>query len=136
MAKALGTRVFAGPMKEIGWGRLQLTEVGLACCLKPLADDGATVQHCHADTFDLATEPTRLACNVNYENQAFAFGLRALALQFHAEADPRLLEEWYVSHAVELSVAGVSLHELWAATADLAGRLQTQAHRIFCRWLE
>ena len=28
MAKALGSRVFAGPVKEIGWGRIELTNEG------------------------------------------------------------------------------------------------------------
>lgn len=135
MAKALGARVFAGPAKEIGWGRLQLTGAGLSSCLEPLADDGAVVLHWHGDTFDLPAGVTRLAGNASYENQAFAFGARALALQFHAEADPRQLEEWYVGHAVELSSAGISIPELRAATADVAGRLQSQAERIFGRWL-
>ncbi len=136
MARALGARVFAGPVKEIGWGRLQLTSAGLASCLEPLAEEGATVLHWHGDTFDLPEGATRLARNAHYENQAFAFGSHALALQFHAEADPRRLEEWYVGHAIELSAAGISIPELRAETAGVAGRLQTQTQRIFGEWLK
>jgi GMP synthase (glutamine-hydrolysing) len=41
MAKALGAQVFAGPVKEIGWSHVMLTDAGLSSCLKPLSDDGA-----------------------------------------------------------------------------------------------
>jgi GMP synthase (glutamine-hydrolysing) len=136
MARALGARVFAGPVKEIGWGHLNLTEAGLASCLRPLADDNSAVLHWHGDTFDLPPGAIRLAGNANYENQAFAFGQHALALQFHAEADPRRLEAWYVGHAVELSVARQSIPALRSATAALADRVQEQAERIFGAWLK
>jgi GMP synthase (glutamine-hydrolysing) len=53
MARALGARVFSGPVKEIGWWRISLTEAGLASCLAPLADAASAVLHWHGDTFDL-----------------------------------------------------------------------------------
>ena len=88
MAKALGARVFKGHVKEIGWGPLNLTEEGRSSCLSALQGDDAVVLHWHGDTFDLPPGATRLASNPNYDNQAFAFGRNALALQFHLEADP------------------------------------------------
>lgn len=135
MARALGARVYAGGAKEIGWGKIALTEQGAASCLAPLAEDGAHVLHWHGDTFDLPNGAMRLASNVHYENQAFAYGRNALALQFHLEADPRQLEEWYVGHAVELSAAGIHVTELRAATASVAPQLQDRASRIFGRWI-
>src|ERR1700728_5044191 len=116
MARALGSRVFKGPIKEIGWGTVDLTGEDRSSCLQALQGDDAVVLHWHGDTFDLPREATRLASNQNYENQAFAYGRNALALQFHLEADPRQLEEWYVGHAVELAAAQVSVPDLRAAT--------------------
>ena len=136
MAKALGARVFAGPVKEIGWGRLDVTGPGRASCLAPLDDDGARVLHWHGDTFDLPEGAVRLASNEIYENQAFAFGKSALALQFHLEADPLRLPQWYVGHAVELTAAGVSVPQLRAATIAVADRVRQQAGKIFGRWLQ
>jgi GMP synthase (glutamine-hydrolysing) len=136
MAKSLGSRVFPGPAKEIGWGRVQLTEAGQASSLNPLADERAIVLHWHGDTFDLPDGAVRLASNGAYENQAFAYGRRGMALQFHVEADPQRLEEWYVGHAVELSAAGVSIPDLRAATAVVANQLRVQAARIFNKWLQ
>lgn len=135
MARALGARVYAGDTKEIGWGKISLTEQGATSCLAPLAEDGAHVLHWHGDTFDLPNGAMRLASNTHYENQAFAFGRNALALQFHLEADPRQLEEWYVGHAVELSAAGIPVTELRTATATVAPQLQDRASRIFGRWI-
>jgi GMP synthase (glutamine-hydrolysing) len=135
MARALGARVYAGGTKEIGWGKIALTEQGTTSCLAPLAEDDAHVLHWHGDTFDLPNGAMRLASNAHYENQAFAFGRNALALQFHLEADPRQLEEWYVGHAVELSAAGIPVTELRTATAVVAPQLQDRASRIFGRWI-
>lgn len=136
MAKALGARVFPGPVKEIGWGEVMLTEAGLASPLGALARPQAAVLHWHGDTFDLPREAERLAGNDHYENQAFAFGDAALALQFHIEADPAKLEDWYVGHAAELSAAQISVPELRATSAALAPRMRSQAEAIFARWLE
>ncbi|MCP3443374.1 glutamine amidotransferase [Bradyrhizobium sp. CCGUVB14] len=134
MAKALGARVHAGNVKEIGWGSLTLSDTGRASCLTPLAE-GTPVLHWHGDTFDLPDHAARLASNENYENQAFEFGNNALALQFHLEADPRQLEEWYVGHAVELASARISVPELRARTAEYSKIVARQADRIFTSWL-
>jgi GMP synthase (glutamine-hydrolysing) len=135
MARALGSRVFAGPVKEIGWGRVELTEAGAASCLGPLADDDAVVLHWHGDSFDLPSGAQRLASNQHYENQAFAWRRNALALQFHLEADPGRLEQWYVGHAAELAAAGRSVADLRTATARLAEGRALLADRVFTRWL-
>jgi GMP synthase (glutamine-hydrolysing) len=135
MAKALGSTVFAGSVKEIGWGQVQLTAQGTESCLQPLSDAGAVVLHWHGDTFDLPSGALRLASNASYENQAFSYGRNAMGLQFHLEADPRQLEEWYVGHAVELAAAKVSIPELRAATSKRADGLSSRADRVFTRWL-
>jgi GMP synthase (glutamine-hydrolysing) len=122
MARALGARVYPGPVKEIGWGRVELTGEGAASCLSPLQEDDAAVLHWHGDTFDLPDTAQLLASNQHYQNQAFAHGRNALALQFHLEADPHGLEQWYVGHAAELGHAKMSVAALRAET-------------VFSRWL-
>jgi GMP synthase (glutamine-hydrolysing) len=135
MAKALGGRVFKGPVKEIGWGSVDLTGEGQSSCLKALQGDDAVVLHWHGDTFDLPRGATRLASNRPYENQAFAYGRNALALQFHLEAEARQLEEWYVGHAVELAAAQVSIADLRAAAQQHANGVAVRADRVFSSWL-
>jgi GMP synthase (glutamine-hydrolysing) len=135
MAKALGSRVFPGAVKEIGWGRVELTGEGAASCLSPLGEDDAVVLHWHGDSFDLPRGARLLASNRYYQNQAFAYRRNALALQFHLEADPRRLDQWYVGHATELAAAKLSVAELRAATARLADGRAVLADRVFTRWL-
>ncbi|MBR0872059.1 glutamine amidotransferase [Bradyrhizobium tropiciagri] len=132
MARALGSRVFPGGVKEIGWGTVDLTQEGKSSSLRALQTE---VLHWHGDTFDLPGSAVRLASNANYQNQAFAHGRNALALQFHLEADPRQLEEWYVGHAAELSAAKVSIPELRATTQRLARPVAAQAEQVFGDWL-
>lgn len=135
MAKALGSRVYAGPVKEIGWGRVELTGEGAASCLSPLQEAGAVVLHWHGDTFDLPAGAQLLASNRHYQNQAFAHGRNALALQFHIEADPHRLEQWYVGHTAELGQAKVPVPALRAETMKSAPGRAALADRVFSRWL-
>ncbi len=59
MASALGSRVYPGERKEIGWGRLDPRGRAAATPLRHLAD--APVLHWHGDTFDLPDGATPLA---------------------------------------------------------------------------
>lgn len=135
MATALGARVYVGPVKEIGWGPVTLTPQGRASSLAPLGEAGAQVLHWHGDTFDLPEGAIRLAGNQNYQNQAFAFGDAALALQFHLEAGGPQLEEWYVGHTMELSASGVSIPALRRETMAVDADVRWRAERIFSDWL-
>jgi GMP synthase (glutamine-hydrolysing) len=134
MARALGARVFPGNVKEIGWGRLSLVPEGRTSCLRHLAED-AEVLHWHGDTFDLPVGAIRLASTTHYENQAFAWQSNSLALQFHLEADPRWLEEWYVGHCVELAAAGIDIPGLRSATQRVSAYVRQQAEAVFGTWL-
>lgn len=135
MAAALGERVHAGPVKEIGWGRVSLTPDGARSALAPLGTADAQALHWHGDTFDLPRNARRLAFNENYDNQAFALGRSALALQFHLEAEARQLEEWYVGHAVELAAAGIDVNALRAASRANSEAAHRLAQSVFGKWL-
>lgn len=133
MARALGARVYPGPVKEIGWGPLTLTDAGKASCLRHLGTE--PVLHWHGDTFDLPEGATRLASTAAYENQAFVRG-KSLALQFHPEVTETGMEGWFVGHAVELAANGLSVADLRAETARRAGPLVRRAQDCFSQWLE
>jgi GMP synthase (glutamine-hydrolysing) len=136
MARALGAKVYAGPRKEIGWSPLQLSEAGRRSCLAPLAKRQAAVLHWHGDTFDLPAGATHLASTLAYDNQAFAWGTRGLALQYHAEVTARGLERWFISHAHELDhTPGLSVGQLRQDTQCYAPRLQVRAASCWQTWL-
>ena len=136
MARALGAKVYAGPHKEIGWAPLQLSEAGRRSCLAQLAKRQAAVLHWHGDTFDLPAGATHLASTPDYDNQAFAWGTRGLALQCHAEVTARGLERWFISHAHEIEhTPGLSVGQLRQDTHCYAPRLQVRAACCWQTWL-
>ena len=53
LAKALGAKVFANPVKEIGWYRIELTPEAAGDRLFAGCDSEATVFQWHGDTFEL-----------------------------------------------------------------------------------
>lgn len=91
IARALGGRVYRGPVQEIGFFS-DLRPSGGHPLLAGFADPFAAF-HWHADTFDLPPGAVRLASSAHYENQAFVCG-SAVGLQFHLEADECMVREW------------------------------------------
>lgn len=137
MARALGARVYAGGRREIGWAPLVLTEAGRRSSIRFLAPEETPVLHWHGDTFDLPGGAVRLASTSAYENQAFAWGRRALALQFHAEATAGGLERWFIGHACEIGATpGVTVAGLRRDTARFTPALERQGRRFFEAWLD
>jgi len=92
IAAALGARVYPGPIKEVGFAPVALSESGARSPLRHL--DGVPVLHWHGDTFDLPEGAQLLAATHLYANQGFRIGHSLLALQFHPEMgeDPRFAE--------------------------------------------
>jgi GMP synthase (glutamine-hydrolysing) len=134
MARALGARVYPGKTKEIGWSALSLAPAGRESCLRHL--EATPVLHWHGDTFDLPEGAVRLASTAITENQAFAWGGAALALQFHAEAAGAALERWFVGHALEIATTpGVSVESLRADTRACSPALERAGRACFEEWL-
>lgn len=134
IAQALGARVYSGESKEIGWGTIDLTPAGIDSPLHKLK--AVPVLHWHGDTFDIPDGATRLASTDNYPNQAFAWGRRALALQFHAEVPPSRIEHWLLGHAVELSTSGIAPGNLRDATKALPAESASAGSAMLRDWLE
>ena len=138
MARALGARVYPGPVKEIGWAPVTLTEAGRRSPLRFIGESegGGVVLHWHGDTFDLPDGAVHLASSTLYENQAFSWGQSALALQFHAEAGGRGLERWFVGHAAEIGAQpGLSVAALRADTERFTPSVTAAGQAFFSAWL-
>jgi GMP synthase (glutamine-hydrolysing) len=99
MAHVLGGRVYPGGEKEIGWYKVDVTEEGEKdIVFKNLLlkrEGKAEVFQWHGDTFDLPKNAIRLASSPLYPNQAFRWGERAYALQFHIEVTPEIIKDWF-----------------------------------------
>lgn len=138
IAYALGSAVYPGKKKEIGWFPIYLTPEGKATTyMYPLSLDHLKVLHWHGDTFDLPRKTIRLASSKLYENQAFSYQNYCLALQFHAEVTEPQLEHWYKGHNDELiQTSEVNLALLKADTKVYSSLLQKQSKIFWNKWLD
>jgi GMP synthase (glutamine-hydrolysing) len=134
LARVLGSRVYPGPAKEIGWAPVTLTEAGLRSAARHL--QSGPVLHWHGDTFDLPAGAELLASTAICANQAFRYGSSTLAFQFHPEASTRNFEQWLIGHCVEIaSVPGISVNGLRADTERFAPEAQERGQRCLLEWL-
>jgi GMP synthase-like glutamine amidotransferase len=88
IAAALGSRVYPGLQKEIGWFDI---------VARPVMDheqhllrlpETTRVFHWHGETFAMPEGATRLAGSIGCANQVFQFGKRVIGLQCHLETTP------------------------------------------------
>ena len=134
LAAVLAARVYPGPQAELGWDELTLTDEGKASPLGVL--EGLRVLNWHGDTFDLPAGATRLASTPLTPNQAFTYGPKVLALQFHVELPERDMERWLIGHTLELAKNKVDLAEMREATARYAPPTNVASRALFNAWLD
>ncbi len=104
MARALGGSVARAPKAEVGWIEIESDD-------KTLIPTGPWFAY-HWDSWMTPKGATEIA-KTDTANQAFVMG-RTLALQFHPEVDPEVLEAWLSreSGCVEITGEGIDLDQL------------------------
>lgn len=88
-------------MVEVGYYPLHATPEGAA-----LLDWPSMIYQWHREGFDLPRGATRLAYGDIFENQAFRYGDRAYALQFHTELTLAMMCRWSVKGAHRMEAPG------------------------------
>jgi GMP synthase (glutamine-hydrolysing) len=134
LAAVLAARVYPGKQKELGWDEMTLTTEGKASPVGAI--DGIRVLNWHGDTFDLPTGATRLASTAITPNQAFTYGPKVLALQFHVELPQKHMERWLIGHTLELTNAKADLGKMRADAARFAPAANAASQRVFNGWLD
>jgi GMP synthase-like glutamine amidotransferase len=85
IADTLGSKVYAGSRKEIGWFPIQKTgEAAESRLFRDLPTE-TVVFHWHGDTFNLPPGCLHVAQSAACRNQAFVYEERVIGLQFHME---------------------------------------------------
>lgn len=93
IATALGSDVYPGKEKEIGWHSIRfLPGLGEFKICKKLPS-ARKVFHWHGDTFDIPKGAIRIAESNLFPNQGFIYEKRVIALQFHLEVGPKNVED-------------------------------------------
>ena len=139
ISKALGGKVAAAPVKEIGWGEVRVADNEVA--REWLGDVQTFLSfHWHGETFTIPPGATRVMENPHCANQAFALG-KHFGMQCHVEMTEELVERWLASGAEEIAASRKSpaVQEPDEITRELAPRLTALhevANRIYDRWTE
>lgn len=139
MAQALGGQVTRNPVKEIGWGVVEVMDGGPA---RSWFGDTSSFEafHWHGETFSIPPGAVRVLGGRYCENQAFALGPH-LGLQCHVEMTPELVRSWCESGAREIARALASspaVQPVEEITRDLEARLERLhrvADRVYARWV-
>ena len=136
LAAVLGARVYPNREKEIGWGLLGFTPDGRKSPLAALSENKFRVLHWHGDTFDLPGGAVQLAETAITPNQAFSYGPKVLAMQFHVEPHARDIERWLIGHTSDLRAADINLTRLRSDTRTYGEGLERAGTKLFNDWLD
>jgi GMP synthase-like glutamine amidotransferase len=139
LSKALGGKVGAAPVKEIGWGEVRVADNQVA--REWLGGVQSFLSfHWHGETFTIPPGATRVMENPHCANQGFALG-RHFGMQCHVEMTEELVRSWLATGAEEIAAGRASpgVQAPDEITRELAPRLAALhevANRIYDRWSE
>ncbi|MFX4263262.1 type 1 glutamine amidotransferase [Pelotomaculum propionicicum] len=136
VAKALGAPVTRNPVPEIGWYGMRLTAAGIQSPFFMDLPGEFPVFHWHSDTFALPGGASLLASTVDCANQAFSYGPRVLALQFHLEITPVIIQDWNREWACDIEeFHGLgTVKEMEVETGIIWGGYRLLAAQILKNW--
>ena len=134
IADALGAKVVQNAEREIGWWPVRAVPPEAGAAGGRYAFPAfTTVLHWHGDTFSLPTGATRLATSAACAQQAFAWGERVLALQFHLEMEAGALREISEACPEDLKCGGPwvqSAEELLRGAGEHGPAAEALLHRL------
>jgi GMP synthase-like glutamine amidotransferase len=140
MSRALGGKVGRNPVKEIGWGDIEVAD-------NPVARDwfGPGLQrfesfHWHGETFSIPPGGVRIMGNRNCENQGFVIG-NNLGMQCHVEMTEQLIDSWCETGAGEIeqskeSPAVQTAGQMKSKMQEKIVAMRRVADRLYDRWIQ
>ncbi len=134
IARALEAKVYPGRQKEIGWFPIQLSEAGKKDPIfGNVKHSDPIVFQWHGDTFDLPKGTTLLASSPLFPHQAFKFGKRVYAFQFHIEVTRDMICDWIEKGEKEIKSLGrsVSKEKILLNADEHESSLQELAGKVY-----
>ena len=139
MAKALGGVVTRNPVKEIGWGRVTVSDNAQA---RAWFGELSTFYsfHWHGETFSLPQGASHILSSAHCVNQAFVLG-KHLAMQCHVEMTDAMIKKWCEIGGDEIaasasSPAVQSTQAMQAQMENKLPQLRKVAHQLYQHWVE
>lgn len=136
IAGALGSRVYAGSQKEIGWYPIEVVAPQDDLLLE--LPSHFLALHWHGDTFDLPPGAVRLFRSQLYENQGFRFGRNIYGFQFHFEVTAAMIADWLQDKGCQTEIAavpGLRAGSILADTQQHVAQLERLSEQVFTRFL-
>ena len=139
ISKALGAEVSRNPVKEIGWGEVQVIQGAESADWFGSAT-GFEVFHWHGETFALPVGAKLLLVSSHCRHQAYALG-KHLALQCHVEMTADMVRDWCAAGMQELAsetgnAAVQRADEMQRDLPQRINKLNALADRIYGRWIQ
>jgi len=132
ITKALGSKVYRGSSKEIGWSALHPTNIGKQNFFPHFDSAKTDVLHWHGNAFDLPQGTVLQASTAIYKNQAFTYKSNTLSIKFHSEIIGQNIERLLIDRALETSLTkDVTIQQWRVETRRNSGKLLTQASRLW-----
>ena len=140
VARGAGAENILGRPVEFGWHEVTPTAAGRADPLIASLGEGAPVFHWHLDTFTLPPGAVHLAESAETPIQAFRIGRATYGVQFHFEADRKLVERWSAEFAPVIATYAPdwqrerpALAARYGARADAVGAAIARAWVVLVR---
>jgi GMP synthase-like glutamine amidotransferase len=140
LARALGARVSASPVKEIGWHRVEVEDTSLARNWFGADLREFTTFQWHGESFSIPDSGERVLRGTHCRNQAYVVGDRHLGLQCHVEMTPEMIRSWCDTGGDEVREAQASpaVQDVATMKAQMGERLPALtevAERLYRRWI-
>ena len=140
MSRALGGEVTRNPVKEIGWGEVEVLPGDAAA--RWFGGLGSFLSfHWHGETFSIPAGAERIAASRWCPNQAFVLGPH-LGMQCHVEMTPELISAWCADWDREITSLAARTPSV-QTPAQIAEHLEQRvaelnavAARLYNRWTE
>lgn len=141
LARALGAKVTASPVKEIGWNRVEVEDTSLARNWFGSDVREFTAFQWHGETFAIPDSGERILRGAHCRNQAYVVADRHLGMQCHVEMTPEMIRSWCDTGAEEVREAlpgSPAVQDVATIQSEMKERLPALTHvaeRLYRRWI-
>ena len=139
MSKALGANITKNSIKEIGWGKVTVSNNDVA---KNWFGEIELFNafHWHGETFSLPQGAIHLLASIHCQNQAWSIG-KHLAFQTHIEMTVEMVHKWCEEGAEELkqSAESIAVQQADIMQENLPVHvffLQKVAKQVYSQWIK
>ena len=137
IASALGAPITRNAEKEIGWFPVEATPGGRSHAFWRGLPHALPVFHWHGETFGLPQGAVQLLRSAACEQQGYAVGTQALALQCHLEVDAASMLDMIVNGRDELDLKRnfIQSEEAMKAQPEVLVRMRPVLFRLLDQWV-